>query len=161
MPKHDTIDVALKTSIADVWDETVEYMVLILNGEEVKGNFNVMEFVCSDAVVDHAKLELMTCSCGSAGCAGIWDGTEVKRGQFITEWNDIDSGLPQKNYSFTNKWYDAAIDKAKVLMLEVAKRREVTGRSDGDYDGLMSFWSVKEFESIMKSIEAYIVKESY
>lgn len=121
-------------------------IILILNGEDVPGVFDAVDFACSNEL-KQCTLELLTCSCGVSGCAGIFEGTKIKRRRFTTEWRDIDCGLPKKFYSFNNEDYDNAIKKTIEIMRVIAKKREDSGiNGQEEYDGLFNFWTVAEFD---------------
>lgn len=147
MRNLDTIDV--KLDISEHEGRTYERIDLILNGEVMKGTFDAMEF----AVPRLKKVELYirTCSCGVAGCAGIWGGVIVKRRSKTIEWRDTDKSFPKKFYAFDQYYYTAAQDKALTLMRKVAELREARGIPEGEdewdyYDGILGFTNVKQFE---------------
>ena len=143
----DTIDVIYSEYISK--DGTVsEYLALELNGTLVKGTFDAYTFI-SSGELKKSELELLTCSCGVAGCAGIFYGTQVKRRRYTTEWRDIDCGFPKRFYNFDNNDYNEAIAKTLRLLRNMAECREAAGKvwEDYDYDSDYRFHSVAELES--------------
>lgn len=58
----------------------------------------------------HSVFEPFSCSCGVAGCAGIYDGIYVKRRKHSVEWRakaiDGYSFLPKTFFSFNRKQYE-------------------------------------------------------
>ena len=159
MSKLDTIDVIHIENVSEE-GKTYDYICLVLNDEIVKGTFDSYLFMCSGAL-KRGRLELLTCTCGVGGCAGIFDGTDVKRRRYTVEWRDIDCGFPKKFYSFDTKAYDAAIEKAHQLMLHVATKREKAGLTEDDesyYDSILSFWTVKELQENIQWTKRYIVE---
>ncbi len=144
---HDTIDVQLHRS-----EDGNHYISLILNGLPVKGTFDAFDLI-SSTHYKHMLLELMTCSCGVPGCAGIFEGTYVKHRRFTVEWRDIDSGFPKKFYSFKVADYAAAVDKAKEMMYTIARERENGDAVSDDidrYDRFYRFDSVTSLENILE-----------
>lgn len=107
--KLDTIDVKfIHTS-----DEDGEYndIVLILNGEELKRPFDWALFAYLFDLFRKHTTEILTCSCGIAGCAGIFYGTTIKTRKHTVEWRDIDCRLPKRYYQFSIESYRAAVEK--------------------------------------------------
>lgn len=146
MKNRDTIDV--KHFYIDE-PEGVFYhkIILILNGQDVPGVFDAVALASSGGL-KKVTFEVLTCSCGIGGCAGIFEGTTIKRRRFTTEWRDIDSGLPKSFYSFNNEDYDNAIAKSIEIMRLIAKKRgDTTIDEELKYDGLFNFWTVEEFNN--------------
>lgn len=114
----DTIDIEKHVEVYE--SGSLEKLVLVLNGTPLKGTFDAGELAISLAINREDDLEIMTCSCGNAGCAGINYGTTIIPGDHIIRWEDIDCGLPNKSYRFDRKRYEAVIDKAIRLMKELA-----------------------------------------
>ena len=144
MKNLDTIDVRYSETTYEC-GTMIEYISLILNGEPVKGTFDAYAFAFP-STKKVSKEEILTCSCGVAGCAGIFDGTEVKRRRYTVEWRDIDCGLPKRFYSFDKVAYDAAVAKVMQLMFEIAAKREARGYDEDTYDGILGFHSVADLE---------------
>lgn len=141
----DTIDAKIT-----VYDERLHTITLILNGEDVPGNFDPMEFIISP-LYKKAKFELMTCGCGEAGCAGIFDGTVVKNRRYTVEWRDIDCGLPKRFYSFDKREYAAMTEKVIMLMREIAKaREELEITRNRTYDGVLEFYTIEDCEDSIR-----------
>lgn len=115
----DTIDVT----------ETEYGIDLILNGEVVRGYFDGVGFIASGKIPS-LMYEVLSCSCGSAGCSGIFYGTRIKRRRFTVEWRDVDSGLPKRFYSFAVEDYDAALKKARGIFFESEASQYWTTRED-------------------------------
>lgn len=145
MKNLDTIDVICGNETFEC-GTIVDYISLVLNGEVVKGTFDSMTFVCASDM-KQGMLELMTCSCGVSGCAGIFDGTQVKRRRYTTEWRDVDCGFPKKFYSFLNTQYNEVVSKTLQYLYDIALLRE--GRvlaQDDDYYGVLSFRDTEELD---------------
>lgn len=140
----DSIDVELTKYTDTSYNIDHEDIVLVLNGEKVEGVFDSMGFVATPFRPKNYTDEVLTCGCGHAGCAGIWDGTKIKRRRHTVEWRDIDSGLPKRFYSFDKTQYDAAVAKTLALLRGIAERREGTDRDH--YYGVTSFGSVEELQ---------------
>lgn len=160
MNRFDTIDVSLEVSTYK--DGTrYESINLVLNGEVVAGSFNAYSFGFSGAT-KRETMEVRTCGCGVAGCAGIFYGTKIKRRRFTVEWRDIDSGLPKRFYNFDRNDYEAAIAKTFSLMRQVAEIREARGADrDGEkeaYDGILSFWSIEDFEETVEWTKRWLTE---
>lgn len=97
-----------------------EFISLVINGAVVPGEFDDYAFVLS--TLNHiSDVTILTCSCGSAGCAGIFHGTRVKNRRRTVEWRDIDSGLPKKFYSFDRAQYTVAVEEVKKLWSHVSR----------------------------------------
>lgn len=152
MKNLDTIDVGLdERHYGD--DQYLEFIYLILNGEAVKGTFDAYEFGISGLLKSSKTrtIEILTCGCGVAGCAGIFEGTRVKRRRHTVEWRDIDCGLPKRFYNFDRAQYDSTVAKTLQLMRSIAEKREARGSSDDDfYEGILHFWTVKGFEDALQ-----------
>jgi len=160
MKNLDTIDVKL-----NIWEHegrTYEAIDLILNGEVMKGTFDVMYF----AVPRMKKVEvyIRTCSCGVAGCADIWGGVIVKRRAKTVEWRDTDKSFPKKFYAFDRYYYTAAQDKALLLMRKIAEIREAKVIPKGDdewddYDGILGFSTVEGFEDCVSAVDSWLKRK--
>ena len=100
----------------DTIDVTDTGYALILNGEIVPGYFDDVGFIASGKIPS-LMYEVLSCSCGSAGCSDIFYGTRIKRRRFTVEWRDVDSGLPKRFYSFAVEDYDAAVKKAHDIFI--------------------------------------------
>lgn len=65
----------------------------------------------------YSSFYLFSCSCGAAGCAGIYDGIHVRNRKFSIEWRmkkeDGYDFLEKNFYSFDKNQYIAALKKAK------------------------------------------------
>lgn len=140
MKNLDTIDVQLEDHGHG------EYISLVLNGEVVKGTFDYRTFAILGGVKS-ITFEVMTCSCGHAGCAGIFDGTAIKRRRYTVEWRDIDCGLPKKFYNFDVEQYDATTRKALEYMYGIVERRVDVDEDSYWYDGICNSGSIEDLES--------------
>lgn len=127
---NDTIDVRL-----DVVDGVVpiQEIILILNNVEIKGTFNGVEFVGIFENYRKVDADILTCSCGHSGCAGIFYGTTVKRRRYTVEWRDIDCGLPKRFYKFNLSEYKTAIDKTYEMLYFISQSREQIATPDQYY----------------------------
>ena len=157
----DTIGIAL-----DDGSEWNNHISLVLNGERVPGTFDVFELIASQ-YAKKTLCEIMTCSCGVAGCAGIFDGTTVKLRRNTVEWRDIDCGLPKKFYSFTRSNYFETIEAVVIELYDIAKLREISFKPvpeddilDDYYDTFYNFYTVNDLERILKRIKEYTIMRS-
>lgn len=71
----------------------------------------------------HSMFYPFTCSCGVAGCAGIWDGVHLKVRGHSVEWR-VKKGmgyhfLPKRFYSFSKEQYFEAINELEQKMKEL------------------------------------------
>jgi hypothetical protein len=158
MKNLDTIDVKL-----NLWEHDgrpYEGIDLIINGEVIPGTFDVMYFAVPR--IKKVQVYLLTCSCGVAGCAGIWSGVIIKRRAKTVEWRDTDKSFPKKFYAFDQYYYTAAQDKALVLMRKIAEIREARPLSKNEddldyyYDGILGFRTVEDFEDRVLSVDAWL-----
>lgn len=147
----DTIDVEHTQS--EYEGRIIHGIALILNGQKINGTFDARVFAATKDFED-ITIEILTCGCGHAGCAGIFYGTKIFRKKDSVEWSDIDCGFPKKNYKFSVKMYDAAVEKTVKIMYDIATLREQTFADDpesGDWDyHILSFANVKELEASMQ-----------
>jgi hypothetical protein len=70
--------------------------VITINDEVINKTVDVYAFLMSGKNGSH---EIFTCTCGIAGCAGIWDGVHVKHRGYTTEWRM----KREDGYDFTEK----------------------------------------------------------
>ncbi len=143
----DTIDVRYN------FRENCHELILVLNGVDVPGVFDYFYFMQSTLTRLSIK-ELLTCSCGVAGCAGIWWGTRIKVRKHTVEWRDVDSGLPKRFYSFDKQDYLAAIEKTKDLIIN-----NVVGVECDEYSWL-SFETQKQFEQYLERSKYWTLKRA-
>lgn len=162
--KLDTIDVELirGTRKYGEQDEPYEAVVLVLNGERIKGTFDPFEFAVPR--YKNANWYLMTCSCGIAGCGGYHYGINIKRRAHTVEWRDHEpkkDTFPKRFYAFNRSQYEAVQEKALDMIHAIVHEREQTGRPldgegedcyDFDRDQIIHWYSV---ESLNKSIARY------
>lgn len=144
---RDKIDVQLVRN-----DNGNHYISLILNDSPVKGTFDAYDLI-GTMYAKRMLIELLTCTCGVPGCAGIFEGTKIKHRKYSVEWRDIDSGLPQKFYSFDVENYRATVNKARDIMYSIARERENGDAVSDDidrYDRFYRFNSVKELEDSLE-----------
>lgn len=146
----DTIDVEIREII-----ENRPIICLILNGEYVASTFNVYKFIVSH-LYKRGTFEILTCTCGEAGCAGIFEGTKIKNRKHTVEWRDIDCGLPKRFYSFDRRQYLSTIDKAIQLIYDVAKYKQDMGMTDHEYyDAILNDLTVEDAERRINWIYEY------
>lgn len=158
MSSFDSISVALVMYPSEdgVLHEDIS---LVLNGEKVSGTFD--PYTLSETLLlERSEAEILTCSCGNAGCAGIFDGTAVKRRRYTVEWRDMDCGLPKKFYKFKRAEYEAAAAEAIQLMRGIVTRREINPTIEQDYyyAGPLSYTTVREFEKSLERSSEWFVK---
>lgn len=124
---------------------------ILLNDKEVKWNsidiyslfFKSID--CSTnwetGISFYSAFEPFSCSCGQAGCAGIWDGIYVKNRKHSIEWRakkqDGYKFLDKTFYSFSKEQYLFALrqlHKNILFLTEVLGDKFVidTGYSEGD-----------------------------
>lgn len=121
----DTIDVELLT------EHGLE-IGLILNKERVAATFSPMALVVSFNNFKKVDEDILTCSCGVSGCAGIFYGTTIKVRRKTVEWRDIDSGLPKRFYSFDRNQYKSVVNKITEYLQYIASQNEMNN-ADGYY----------------------------
>ena len=156
----DTIDVRLDEGVSDdgpPWEK----ITLILNGEDVRHTFDAMELAVPR--VKMINVFMRTCSCGIAGCEGLFWGVQVKRRKFTVEWRDQErkgNTFPKRFYSFDRAEYEKAADKAYDLLFQIVHKREVTQRPfdhpdeyDYDSDSLIPYYRVKD---LIVGINTYV-----
>lgn len=144
----DTINLELITQWYPDEKKSDIYIGLVLNGELITAPFDPYEFIVS-SLYKRVQCEILTCSCGVAGCAGIFHGTYVKHRRHTVEWRDIDCGLPKRFYSFDKNKYNKTVEEVKFLMEKVAQYRQDYIKDDYYY-GPVEFENV---EQCKKSIE--------
>lgn len=98
-------------------------IIIEINGKDVKWNYidiYSLFFYSLDSKTEWEKgyseysaFEPFTCSCGVAGCAGIWNGIYVKNRKYSIEWRakkEDGYGILDKNfYSFDKRRYISAL----------------------------------------------------
>jgi len=149
MKNLDTIDVQLSDHGHG------EYISLVLNGEAVEGTFDYHLFAMLGSVKS-ITIELMTCSCGCAGCAGIFDGVAIKRRRYTVEWRDVDCGLPKPFYSFSVEQYDAVTKKARDYMYGIVERRKDADPDVYQHDGICRSGTIEELEASIRYAEDWL-----
>lgn len=71
------------------------------------------------------NMELFTCSCGNAGCAGWWCGQKIKTRKNTVEWTVLDNAdkrareKVKRFYRFSRENYDAVVEKVLNRILEL------------------------------------------
>lgn len=98
---------------------------VIINGNKIKHHSDYVAFLlnsrkckvdCYGDKVEYSLFEPFTCSCGIAGCAGIWDGIYSKHRKRTVEWL-IPKGegyvdfMNKTFYSFSRLQYEGEIAK--------------------------------------------------
>lgn len=124
MSKNDTIDIRVTKYRTDKYDELAHRIDLVLNGEVLSQCFDDFHVLASFMCYRQYTAEVLTCSCGVAGCAGIFYGTEIKVRKNTVEWRDIDSGLPKRFYSFSLANYRATMQKIYDACYTICLERE-------------------------------------
>lgn len=156
MKNLDTIDVT-DTSFTTEDGRRLSGIGLVLNGELVKGTFDELMFVCASSFKQLYNIELMTCSCGNAGCAGIFYGTNIKHRRYTVEWRDIDCGFPKRFYNFGAVEYKATVEKARNLILGVVEGYASRQHKEDYYEyGIDSIESVSELSERMDYTKAWL-----
>ncbi len=132
---------------------------LVLNGQPVKGVFDAFAFMQS-LLIKQRPIEILTCGCGVAGCAGIFEGTTVKVRRYTVECRDIDCGLPKRFYQFERSEYEAAIELTRKFFIDIATKAESGhyGTEEDYWHDLYTFESVEEFEKSVKRSTDWIKK---
>jgi hypothetical protein len=156
MRNLDTIDVISGESIYDC-GTVVEYVSLVLNGEVIEAAFDSILFVAS-AELSGLTLELLTCGCGVSGCAGIFEGTKVKRRRYTVEWRDIDCGFPKKFYSFSAVDYDATVAKTTRLLRHIAECRDEMPYEDRY--GVLGFDGTEQLENSFRGTKNWLIRRN-
>lgn len=158
----DTIDVELEVgTYPQEGNPPVKFQTihLILNGERVKATFDpyVLPYA---GLFKFTTMEITTCGCGVAGCAGVFEGSKIERNDHKVTVTRIDDNLPSESYQFTTTDWDAATVKVIELMRQVAKLREAEGYDrhgdDAAYDGILHFEDEAQFESDLQRGIEYI-----
>lgn len=134
----DTIDIQKDEN------EGGEYITLVLNGEPVNGTFDCWGFVLATEFKLN-RFEVMTCSCGNAGCAGIWEGTNIKYRRRSVEWRDIDCRLPKRFYGFDRIAYGNVVLKTYYMMEDIVRKREADGVDSDEMYGILSSCTMADF----------------
>jgi len=128
----DSIDVEIDSFTSEDGEE-YRHVALVLNGTKVPGTFDEYSLFIS-TLNRLTRTEILTCSCGCPGCAGIDYGTVIKLRRNTVEWRDIDSGLPKRFYSFDKSEYLRAVDKTTDLLKEICRFNKNLRRGDDWYD---------------------------
>jgi Zn-finger domain-containing protein len=123
----DSIDTVVTIEKAvDVFDNTpfkIFDIGLIINGVNYHVKVAASQIF---AVKRSCKAEIFTCSCGVAGCAGIFEMVEVKVRKHTIEWRlPVDSGygfLPKRFYSFSRKEYLAMLEETRQELVELSQQ---------------------------------------
>lgn len=148
----DTIDVGVTPANEKNLHDAVH---LILNGECVKGTFEPLSLLIS-SYYRICSIDLLTCSCGSAGCAGIFDGTEVKKRRHTVEWRDIDCGLPKRFYRFDRKEYEKVVEKSVTLIKDIVSKRVpvvFTLENEHLYDPIIPIYTLDGLNVVLRQIK--------
>lgn len=98
----------------------------------------------------------ITCSCGEAGCAGIWDGVHSFHKKNIVKWKITDGKtrrmLGAKYLSFDRKQYEAEIDKIWKFLHENKDEVLYEYGSKSTVQSYLDFWKEK-FPELYKEYE--------
>jgi hypothetical protein len=102
------------------WDFTYfTFAKLELDGKIVNKPLDIeaLPFTLNKTDTEWSEFEILTCTCGISGCAGIFTGTKAKVTiDVCVEWNDIDCGFPQKYYKFDYNEYCGIVEKVNKLI---------------------------------------------
>ena len=146
----DTIDVELEIGTRTHEDGTVgkfQYIHLVLNGKRISAPFDCFRLIYSTSF-KRTVMELTTCGCGNAGCAGVFYGSKIKRKARSVEVTRIDDQLPNRFYRFPLQQWDDAVTKTIELLYKLAYLRETEGyngyEGPDEYDGIFGFNSRDE-----------------
>lgn len=157
--KLDRIDVELVRDTYEYDGKTYpnEYIALLINGKRIEGIFDVLEFAVPR--IKNANWFIMTCSCGIAGCAGYFEGINVKRRASAVEWRDMEhkkNTFSKPFHAFNRAEYEAAQEKGLDLLYALVREREAQPPVDDvDYklqDNIIRWDSV---EALDKSVARY------
>ncbi len=152
----DTIDVELDVGVhtnESGPDSKYQNINLILNGVTVAEPFDCFTLIYSK-LFKRCIMEITTCSCGNAGCAGVFYGSKIHRKARSVEVTRIDDRLPNRFYRFSKPDWDGAIDKTIAILYQVADLREKEGYDGYEgpdaYDGILGFNSKEEVDDRLK-----------
>ena len=148
----DTIDVGITPPTEENPHDAVH---LILNGECVTGTFDPLSLLVS-SYYRICSIDLMTCSCGSSGCAGVFDGTEVKKRKHTVEWRDVDCGLPKRFYRFDREEYEKVVEKSVTLVKEIVSNRvpfDLTFENEHLYDPIIPIYTLDGLNVVLRKIK--------
>lgn len=120
----DTIELSIGIS-SFVQDNEVNYIlhpVCKINDKTIKATLDLYALFDTH----DASAEIFTCSCGVAGCAGIFDKIFVKIDDDKVDWfiprdDDSYSFLDKNVYSFNKEFYYDEINKAMKVLRDMSK----------------------------------------
>jgi hypothetical protein len=132
---------------------------LILNGERIKGSFDAFAFMHS-TLTKKRDIELMTCSCGVSGCAGIFYGTTVKVRRHTVEWRDIDCKFPKRFYSFDRATYELLTVWVRIVFGEIGLKASEGYFGDWGYDYPLHYFQTEaDFNHAVVRDKAWILNK--
>ena len=103
-------------------DSSLRYAYCYLNGKKVDYTFDNTAFLRS---CKSSEQFMFVCSCGDAGCAGIWNGIGVKVRRYTVEWRIPEHSnytfLTKKFYSFDRIAYEATRKKLLDSLINYAE----------------------------------------
>jgi len=148
----DTIDVGVTPANEENPHDAVH---LILNGECVTGTFDPLSLLIS-SYYRICFIDLMTCSCGSSGCAGVFEGTNVKKRKHTVEWRDVDCGLPKRFYRFDREEYEKVVEKSVTLVKDIVTKRgpfDLTFENEHLYDEIIPLYTLDGLNVVLRKIK--------
>lgn len=126
----DILDLYIKETEYDSGTKVTKFQTIqfSVNGKQLP-LIDDLDFVLTYCM-KKSQLELFTCSCGVAGCAGWFEGVEVKNRRNTVEWRLLDrkEKLQRENvkrfYSFSRENYKVVCFKCIELLVEIEKNRK-------------------------------------
>lgn len=116
-----------------------------IDGEIINITFDPVEFVIAKPKETPRSYEIFTCSCGHAGCAGIFEGISVHKEDNKIVWIDGDSKLKQPRYEFDAERYEEAVVNTLKTLFDIAAYRERYGYVEfPDDHSILYFKNVSE-----------------
>jgi len=116
-----------------------------IDGERVNITFDPVEFVIAKPQENPRSYEIFTCSCGHAGCAGIFEGISVHKEDDKVVWIDGDSKLKQQRYEFDSVRYEETVTNTLQTLFDIAEYRELYGYVEfPDDHSILYFKNVSE-----------------
>jgi hypothetical protein len=139
-------------------------IILSVNGTEIHRTTDLFEFLLGyfktipDVYEKHVVYNFypITCSCGVPGCAGIWNGINLKYKRHSVEWrigpNDGYKGIFEKNYfQFNRHAYDLEI--ANLWNFTKSNSHLATDDEDQEVSSILQYWN-EEFPERVRYLDA-------
>lgn len=120
------LEIKLKENINNDEEILNHTFICSIDGESVNLVFDPVEFVTTTDSLDKKpkSFEIFTCSCGHAGCAGIFEGISVYREDNKVIWVDGDSKLKHNIYEFEYNLYIKTAQEVLEKLFNVANYRQ-------------------------------------